>query len=162
MNEVILSLGSNLENRKENLKHAIKQIGGLNNTKINSVSSFYETEPFETPDKQNKYINCCIKISTNLNPEDLLKKCLQIEKSMGRTRPYKFAPRIIDIDLLLYENEIINTPNLTLPHPRMKKRAFVLVPMSEICDDLKFKSWDFGEFFNHYKYNQEKFVKKIY
>ena len=162
MNEAILSLGSNLENRKENLKLAIKKINSLNNTKIDSVSSFYETEPFGVPDKQNKYINCCIKVSTNLNPEDLLEKCLQIEKSMGRTRPYRFAPRIIDIDLLLYENEIINTEKLTLPHPRMKERLFVLVPMNDICKDLKFKSWDFKKYFEHYKYNKENFIQKIY
>lgn len=162
MNEAILSLGSNIGNRKKNLSHAIKQINNIKHTKVDAVSSFYETVPFETPDKQRKYINCCIKISTELKPEALLEKCLQIEALMGRTRPYKFAPRVIDIDLLLYENEIINTPNLTLPHPRMENRPFVLAPLSEICDGLKFKSWDFKENFNHYKYNLEKFVQKIY
>lgn len=162
MNEAILSLGSNLGNRKENLQLAIKKINSLNNTTVDSVSSFYETEPFGVPDKQNKYINCCIKVSTNLNPENLLKKCLQIESSMGRTRPYRFAPRIIDIDLLLYENEIINTEKLTLPHPRMKERLFVLLPMSDICKDLKFKLWDFKKDFEQYKYNKEKFIQKIY
>ena len=162
MNEAILALGSNLGNRKENLKLAIKKINSLNNTTIDSVSGFYETEPFEVPDKQNKYINCCIKVSTNLNPEKLLEKCLQIESSMGRTRPYRFAPRIIDIDLLLYENEIINTEKLTLPHPRMKERLFVLLPMSDICKDLKFKLWDFKKDFEQYKYNKEKFIQKIY
>lgn len=147
-------------NRKENLNRAIKKINSINNTKVDSVSSYYETEPFETPDKQNKYINCCIKISTNLKPEILLEKCLQIEKLMGRTRPYRFAPRIIDIDLLLYENETINTPKLTLPHPRMKKRAFVLIPMSEICDDLRFKSWDFRKFLNTINITDKKLCKK--
>ena len=147
-------------NRKENLNRAIKEINSINNTKVDSVSSYYETEPFETPDKQNKYINCCIKISTNLKPEILLEKCLQIEKLMGRTRPYRFAPRIIDIDLLLYENETINTPKLTLPHPRMKKRAFVLIPMSEICDNLRFKSWDFRKFLNTINITDKKLCKK--
>ena len=147
-------------NRKENLNRAIKKINSINNTKVDSVSNYYETEPFETPDKQNKYINCCIKISTNLKPEILLEKCLQIEKLMGRTRPYRFAPRIIDIDLLLYENETINTPKLTLPHPRMKNRAFVLIPMSEICDDLRFKSWDFRKFLNTINITDKKLCKK--
>ncbi len=147
-------------NRKENLNRAIKKINSINNTKVDSVSSYYETEPFGTPDKQNKYINCCIKISTNLKPEILLEKCLQIEKLMGRTRPYRFAPRIIDIDLLLYENETINTPKLTLPHPRMKKRAFVLIPMNEICDDLRFKSWDFRKFLNTINITDKKLCKK--
>jgi 2-amino-4-hydroxy-6-hydroxymethyldihydropteridine diphosphokinase len=147
-------------NRKENLNRAIKKINSINNTKVDSVSSYYETEPFGTPDKQNKYINCCIKISTNLKPEILLEKCLQIEKLMGRTRPYRFAPRIIDIDLLLYENETINTPKLTLPHPRMKKRAFVLIPMNEICDDLRFKSWDFRKFLNTINITDKKSCKK--
>ncbi len=162
MNEAILALGSNLGNRKENLKLAIKKINSLDNTTIDSVSGFYETEPFEVPDKQNKYINCCIKVSTDLNPEGLLEKCLQIESSMGRTRPYRFAPRIIDIDLLLYENEIINTEKLTLPHPRMKERIFVLMPMNDICKNLEFKSWDFKKYFEQYKYNKEKFIQKIY
>ena len=147
-------------NRKENLNRAIKKINSINNTKVDSVSNYYETEPFETPDKQNKYINCCVKISTNLKPEILLEKCLQIEKLMGRTRPYRFAPRIIDIDLLLYENETINTPKLTLPHPRMKNRAFVLIPMSEICDDLRFKSWDFRKFLNTINITDKKLCKK--
>ena len=147
-------------NRKENLNRAIKEINSINNTKVDSVSNYYETEPFGTPDKQNKYINCCIKISTNLKPKNLLEKCLQIEKLMGRTRPYRFAPRIIDIDLLLYENETINTPKLTLPHPRMKKRAFVLIPMNEICEDLKFKSWDFRNFLTTINITDKKLCKK--
>ena len=164
MNEAILSLGSNLGNRKETLKHAIKKINSINRTTIDSVSSFYETEPFGVPDKQNKYINCCVKISTKLRPIKLLKKCLQIEKSMGRTRPYRFASRIIDIDLLLYENEIINTPKLTLPHPRMRERDFVLVPMNEICKDLKFKSWDFEKDLKNLKIVNitKKFLHKNY
>lgn len=162
LNEAILSLGSNLGNRKENLNLAIEKINTTENTKVNAVSNFYETKPFGVPDKQNKYINCCIKVLTSLNAEKLLEKCLKIEASMGRTRPYKFAPRIIDIDLILYENETINTEKLTIPHPRMLERAFVLVPMSEICKDMKFKSWDFKSFFDNYKYNKEKFIQKIY
>ncbi len=135
MPEAFLSLGSNLGNRFQNIQSAITSIKNLSKTKVIKVSNYYETEPFGVPDKQNKYINCCVKIDTLLSPQELLKKCMQIELSLGRTREYRFCPRTIDIDILIYENKIIDEPNLTLPHPRMLERAFVLKPLLEIYKD---------------------------
>ncbi len=146
MSEAILSLGSNLGERINNLKRAIKALSNLEKTSVLKISKFYETDPFGTMEKQNKYVNCCILISTTLEPEMLMGACLGIESSLGRVRTHRFAPRTIDIDILLYEDKIINSSNLVLPHPRMLERNFVLVPLSDICEGLKFKSWDFKKY----------------
>lgn len=148
MSEAILSLGSNLGNRILNLEKSIDSIKKIPETKIIKISSFYETEPFGVNDIQNKYINCCIKISTELNSNILMGCCLGIEATLGRIRKYKFSPRTIDIDILAYENEIKNEKNLILPHPEMLNRAFVLIPLKEICSDLKFKNINFSENLN--------------
>lgn len=143
MSEAVLSLGSNLGERMSNLKNAIQALDNLEKTSVVKVSKFYETEPFGTQEKQNKYINCCAVISTELSPEMLMGACLGIESAMGRVRTHRFCARTIDIDILLYENLEVNLANLTLPHPRMLERNFVLVPLNDICPGLKFKSWNF-------------------
>lgn len=132
MNKAILSLGSNLGDKIFYLNKAIKYL--KNTTRINFLrkSSFYKTKPFKTPNSQDYYINCCVEILTDLNPFTLLGICLGIESSLGRKRPYKFSPRTIDIDLIYYENQVINTNDLILPHPRMHERAFVLEPLKEL------------------------------
>lgn len=143
LSEAILALGSNLGERMNNVKSAIKALNNLEKTSVLKVSNFYETEPFGTPEKQNKYINCCAQISTELSPEMLMGACLGIESALGRVRTHRFCARTIDIDILLYEDIIINSEMLTIPHPRMLERSFVLIPMNDICDRLKFKSWNF-------------------
>jgi 2-amino-4-hydroxy-6-hydroxymethyldihydropteridine diphosphokinase len=145
LTEAALSLGSNLGNRLQNIKNAIKAINNLPGTGIIKTSKYYETEPFGVPDKQSKYINCCIKIATELTPLDLLRSCLAIEKKLGRTREYRFCPRTIDIDILIYGNEFRNEENLTLPHPRLRKRAFVLVPLNDICENMIFGNVNFKQ-----------------
>ena len=146
MSEAVLSLGSNLGERVDNLEKAIQSLNTLEKTSVVKVSKFYETEPFGTPEKQNKYINCCAMISTELSPEILIGACLGIESAMGRVRTHRFCARTIDIDILLYENIKINSINLILPHPRMLERNFVLVPLNDICPGLKFKSWNFQKY----------------
>ncbi len=136
MNEVFLSLGSNLGNRLENLNNAIKFLNNLISTKVVCVSNFYETKPFGILEKQNKYINCCLKLETDLSPEMLMGACLGIESALGRERTHKFCSRTIDIDILLYGNRSINEKNLTIPHPRMSERAFVLVPLYDINKEI--------------------------
>lgn len=126
------------------LKSAVEALKNIPGVELVSVSSVYETEPFGVSDAQKKYLNCCVLIKTNLPPFALLGVCLGIETKLGRQRPYRFAPRTIDIDIIFYENEIINDVNLTLPHPRMKERAFVLVPMMDILPEGKFKNFDFS------------------
>lgn len=155
MNEAVLSLGSNLGERVDNLEKAIRSLNNLEKTSVVKISKFYETEPFRTPEKQNKYINCCALVSTELSPEMLMGACLGIESAMGRTRTHRFCARTIDIDILLYEDLKINSLSLILPHPRMLERNFVLVPLNDICPKLKFKSWNFQKYLQ--KINDVKF-----
>ncbi len=131
-----IGLGSNLGDRMANCKAALEALGRLPNTQITAVSPIYETEPVcsEGP----WFLNGVVGISTGLNPEDLLTRCRQIEASLGRpdTRP-PAAPRTIDLDILLYGEQILHTPILQVPHPRMHERAFVLIPLAEIAP----KAW---------------------
>lgn len=150
MFEAVLSLGSNMGDREFYLKSAVEALKNIPGIELISFSNVYETEPFGVSDAQGKYLNCCILIKTNLPPFALLGVCLGIETKLDRQRPYRFAPRTIDIDIIFYENEIINDENLILPHPRMKERAFVLVPMMDILPSGKFKSFDFGKNLNKY------------
>lgn len=132
MKESVLEFGSNIGNKIENIKKAIHSINCLPNTKVTKISRFYETEPFGVPDKQDNYINCCAQVFTTLSPFTLLGACLGIESSMGRVRLFKNQARIIDIDLLLYEDFSLNSSELTVPHPRILERSFVMVPLSDI------------------------------
>lgn len=140
MKKVFLSLGSNLGNKLENLNNAIKFLNKLIFTNVTNVSNFYETKPFGTSEEQENYINCCIEIETSLSAQMLMGACLGIESAIGRIRPYKFCPRTIDIDILLYEDIITNEKNLTLPHPRMEERLFVLVPLYDINNKIFLKN----------------------
>ena len=143
MNEAIVSRGSNLGDRFLNIKKAIESIKNLSQTEILKISDSYETEPYGVTEKQEKYVNCCLKIETELSSEILMGTFLGIESALGRIRTYRFSPRTIDIDLLAYGKEKQNKKNLILPHPRMLERAFVLIPLSDICDDMKFYNIDF-------------------
>ena len=144
MHEAAIELGANLGNKKENIDMAIEAISRLPKTNVLKTSSYYETEPFGVPDMQENYINCCIKIETELLPQTLLGALLGIEASMGRIRTFKNASRIIDIDLLLYEDQCINTSDLKLPHPEILNRPFVLVPLSDIYTDKITPAFDFS------------------
>lgn len=146
--ETIISLGSNLGDRQKNITLAIESINLLPETKVINISKMYETIPFQVPDTQHNYINCCAKIFTGLSPQIFLGSLLGIEAAMGRKRKYRFCERIIDIDLIFYEDQYINEKNITVPHPRAMERAFVLVPLNDICENMQFKDINFGE---HYK-----------
>ncbi len=125
-----IALGSNLGERVANLEAATRQIGMLGT--IAAISSFYETEPVEMID-QPWFVNAVLALSTDLEPLELLQKLLAIERAMGRSREVPKGPRIIDLDLLLWDNKVVNTPELTLPHPEMHERRFVLAPLAEIA-----------------------------
>ncbi|HKC34581.1 MAG TPA: 2-amino-4-hydroxy-6-hydroxymethyldihydropteridine diphosphokinase [Chitinophagaceae bacterium] len=135
MNTAYLLIGGNLGNRKENLLTAIalinEQCGSLTRS-----SSIYETEAWGKTD-QPSFLNQALEISTSFNPRQLLRKILKIEKAMGRIRKEKLGPRIIDIDILLYGNEIHDLRFLKIPHPEMQNRRFVLVPLAEINSALQ-------------------------
>jgi len=128
-----LSLGSNVGDRAANLREAIARLRTAGT--VESISSFYETEPVEFT-KQAWFLNCAVHLWTEMGPPELLQALLEIERSMGRTRDLPKGPRNIDIDLLLYDDETVNTPELTLPHPAMHERRFVLTPLVEIAPDV--------------------------
>ena len=130
---VFLSLGSNIGNREANLRAAIAPIGALG--AVTSVSSFYETEPVDFLD-QPWFLNCVVLLQTDLPPQTLLQSLLAIERAMGRERLQPKGPRLIDIDILLFGNEVIDEPGLTIPHPALHKRRFVLEPLAEIASDV--------------------------
>jgi len=126
-----IALGSNMGDREKNLKEALKQIAALPETKVIKSSNIYETEPVGEP-KQRPFYNAVVKIETSLDPERLLQKLQETEKAFGRVRKEKWGPRTLDLDILLYEQQIIATDKLTIPHPLMAERAFVLEPLAEI------------------------------
>lgn len=134
MNKAYLSLGSNRGDREANLEKAIQLLTEWAGNIIR-VSSLYETPPWKMADETN-FINQVLLIETNLKAEGLLNTILQIEILMGRVRTSKgYEPRIIDIDILFFNDEIISSNQLTIPHPLMQERRFVLEPLNEIAPD---------------------------
>ena len=135
MRTAYLLIGGNLGNRKENLSKAVSLINEQCGSVIGS-SSIYETEAWGITD-QPSFLNQALKISTSLNARQLIRKVLKIEEEMGRVRKEKLGPRIIDIDILLFESEIHDLRFLKIPHPEMQNRRFVLVPLAEIDSTLQ-------------------------
>lgn len=131
---VYLSLGSNLGDRSGNLQDAITRLSSLG--EVLEVSSFYETEPVELL-AQPWFLNCAVKLNTEKMPRQLLRGVLEIEKKMGRRRGQKKGPRNIDIDILLFGNSTVETHGLTIPHPAMHERRFVLEPLTEIAPEAR-------------------------
>lgn len=126
---IFLGLGSNLGSREENIKMAIDYL--KENIRIEKVSSIIETEPYGFVN-QPKFLNCVLKGTTLLSPFELLEFVLEIENKMGRKRLFKWGPRNIDIDILFYDDCVIDTEKLKIPHPELHKRLFVLEPLCEI------------------------------
>ena len=133
---VYLSLGSNLGDREANLRTAIDRLKNKDIGNPVAVSSFYETEPVEVT-SQPWFLNCAIKLDTEKMPRQLISAILALEQEMGRQRKQKKAPRTIDIDILLFGSSIIEIPSLTVPHPGMHERRFVLEPLAEIAPDAR-------------------------
>ena len=133
-----LSLGANLGNREETLREAVRRIGAAESVELTAVSSVYETEPWGKLD-QPRFLNLAVAVETTLSPEALLALAQKIEKELGRVRHERWGARTIDIDILCFEGVERNTPDLTLPHPYMTERAFVLVPLAEIAPTLTVK-----------------------
>lgn len=131
---VYLSLGSNIGDRAANLQSAIEELSRFG--KVAAVSSFYETEPVEVT-KQPWFLNCAVSLDTARTPGQLLRALLEIERTMGRQRTQQKGPRKIDIDILLFGDSSVNTASLTIPHPAMHERRFVLEPLAEIAPDIR-------------------------
>ncbi|MBW1734189.1 MAG: 2-amino-4-hydroxy-6-hydroxymethyldihydropteridine diphosphokinase [Deltaproteobacteria bacterium] len=132
---VYVGVGSNMGDKLSNCRKAVRLVGGMEDTSLVERSPFYRTEPLGLTD-QDWYLNGVIGIQTYLSPQDLLRSLLSIETHMGRVRNERWGPRIIDLDILLYGNRVIDETNLTIPHPLMHRRRFVLIPMVQLDPDL--------------------------
>lgn len=131
---VYLSLGANLGDREGNLEEAVARLGELG--AVTAVSALYETEPVEVADDQPWYLNAVLALETELAPKEFLARVLALEQAMGRRRTAPKAPRTVDIDILLFADQVIETEGMTIPHPRMQQRRFVLEPLAEIAPDV--------------------------
>ncbi len=129
-----LGLGANIGDRRHNLKTALKLLS--EKLQIVRVSSVYDTEPVGNVN-QLRFLNMACRVFTTLGPKELLNTVKGIESKMGRFSAERNAPRPIDIDILFYGDQIIETPELVIPHPRLTERAFVLIPLAEIAPDLR-------------------------
>jgi 2-amino-4-hydroxy-6-hydroxymethyldihydropteridine diphosphokinase len=136
---VYLALGSNIGDREQNLCEAIRLLGAANIC-VTKISSIYETEPVDYLD-QPWFLNAVLAAQTELPPAQLLGILRAIESQMGSKKAFAKGPRLIDLDILLYGNDTIDTPDLQVPHPRMLQRNFVLVPLAEIAPALRHPSW---------------------
>ena len=139
MPTVYLSLGSNVGDRDSNLSAAIAALppAGI---QVKRVSSIYETEPVDYLD-QPWFLNCVVETETNLQPHALLQALRAIESQLGNKKEFAKGPRKLDLDILLYNSQTIDTSDLQVPHPRMLQRRFVLTPLAEVAPNLKHPSW---------------------
>lgn len=126
-----LGLGSNIGDKKAFLSEALERLAATPGIHLGKRSSLYRTEPWGLKD-QDWFLNACVLVETTLSAPELLSCCLEVEQTLGRVRDIRWGPRKIDIDVLVYGNETIDADGLTIPHPRMAERAFVLVPLAEI------------------------------
>ena len=131
LSSIYLSLGSNIGNRENNLKLALKELSEI--LRINKISSLYETEPL-LYQKQDNFLNIVVEVSYFDEAESLLKNIKVIEKKMGREATLRFGPRIIDIDIIFFNGQEINDESLTIPHKEWKNRLFVIAPLYEVLD----------------------------
>ncbi|MCM1128748.1 MAG: 2-amino-4-hydroxy-6-hydroxymethyldihydropteridine diphosphokinase [Alistipes senegalensis] len=129
-----IGLGANLGNPAQQVLSAIERLAALPGTRLAGQSGLYRTAPVEACGDD--YINAVVRLCTALSPETLLDRLQEIENDFGRQRPFRNAPRTLDLDLLLYGSLQMQTPRLTLPHPGMAERAFVLVPLLEIAPEI--------------------------
>lgn len=130
-----LSLGTNMGDKKKNILEAIENISKLESTKVTAQSTILETEPFGYVE-QDMFLNACIEIKTLFTAQELLEKLLEIEAEMGRVRVIKWGPRVIDLDILFFDDEVIGEKNLAVPHPWICERMFVLEPLCEIAPNF--------------------------
>ena len=133
LTESAIALGSNIGDSLRTLEAAIETLAQTPGISLSAKSSWYKTKPVGPP--QPDYLNGCAILQVEMNPQMLLETLLQIEQQFGRIRQERWGPRLLDLDLLLYDGLVLDTPNLQIPHPRMKERAFVLVPLTEIAPD---------------------------
>jgi 2-amino-4-hydroxy-6-hydroxymethyldihydropteridine diphosphokinase len=132
-----VAFGSNEGEREKNIVLAVEMLGAISGIRVLRTSRMIETKPVDCPPESNDFLNGVVEIETELLPRELLSALLDIERALGRVRSHKNAPRPIDLDIILYGKEILDAPDLTLPHPRMRERAFVLDPLLELAPDIR-------------------------
>ena len=151
MHEAYLSLGANLNDREAALRGAINELGKLENTDVSAISAFYETGPVGfSSDKL--FLNCAVKLLTNLPPPQLLEVCKRIEREFGREKDAdrgELRDRTLDIDLVLYGQLTLQTPDLVIPHPEATNRLFVLVPLAELAEGIVIDGRTIEEWIEH-------------
>lgn len=130
-----ISLGSNMGDKRANIEKALALLQKIRGIQLLRVAPLYRTAPVGYKN-QDWFINTVAEIETTLSPRDLLAACLDIENRLGRVRTVRWGPRVIDLDLLLYGEKVIHEPDLTVPHPRMHERAFVMIPFADLASDL--------------------------
>jgi 2-amino-4-hydroxy-6-hydroxymethyldihydropteridine diphosphokinase len=133
--QAFVALGSNLGDRRAHLQGAIEALARLPGTRLRRRSKFHETAPVGGPPGQGKYLNAAVELETTLAPRELLARLLELERRAGRERKERDAPRTLDLDLLFHGDTELDEPGLTLPHPRLEERTFVLLPLAELCPD---------------------------
>ncbi len=133
--QAYVALGSNLGDPERQLGVAFAALGGLGGTRLLARSRLYSTSPQGGPPGQPDYLNAVARLETRLDPRGLLRRLQAIEQRAGRQRTERWGPRTLDLDLLLHGDLLLDTPELTLPHPRMAERAFVLVPLAEVAPE---------------------------
>jgi len=136
MSIVYLGLGSNVGDRQAAIDAALGHLEALPHTRVFAVSSVIETDPVGFTD-QPRFLNAVAGLETDLSPFDLLDELQRIESRLGRVRTRRWGPRTIDLDILLYDDQVIQTDHLTIPHPLMAERRFVLGPLAEVADDVR-------------------------
>ena len=146
--KAVLGIGTNIGDRAENIRLAEESLSLVPGITVLRESDTYETAPWGYTEQRSFYNNV-IEIETSLTPEALLGVCLGIEAGMGRIRKFKNGPRVIDIDLLVYEGAVSDTPMLQLPHPRIEERTFVLVPLKDLYDDMNVLGISYKKFYQN-------------
>lgn len=131
---VYIALGANLGDKAAQLDEALRRVGEV--ARVTAISSYHDTAP-EGYLEQDRFLNAAARVETGIGPTQFLALLLEIERSMGRVRSIPNGPRTIDLDILLWDDEILNEPGLQIPHPRMQERVFVLDPLVEIAPDVR-------------------------
>lgn len=156
--KAIIGIGTNIGDRYTNIKNAVSALELVPGVSVIRESSVYETEPWGYTD-QDGFYNNVIEVETEKSPQALLGICLGIEAGMGRIRAFKYGPRVIDLDLLFYEDRVLDTEELKLPHPLIGERDFVLVPLAELFSDMNIYGFEYKE--NHENVCKNSTAKKV-
>ena len=159
--KAVVGIGTNIGDRAENIRNAVEALSLLPDVKVLRCASIYETEPWGFTEQQSFY-NTVVEVETDKSPEMLLGACLGIEAGMGRVREFKYGPRVIDLDLLVFENYENNSPHITVPHPLIGERDFVLVPLKELYNGMNVLGFSYiGQYENIAEKSTAKKVEKI-